>query len=381
MDVGDPMSGRPLPRRPHVCFVSSTIYPVLVKTNNSIFGGAQVQQAIVARALRARGYRVSVLTSDHGVPDSVTPEGIEIRHTPPTGRRGIRGLRRIYPRMTDVVNRLREIDPDVAYFRGAGGVLAACVWFARRGGKKVVFASASDADFLAGRIFGLERHELALYRLGLRWCDVIAVQNRAQDALLRDRYGRRGAVVPNCYAETPVRIGDASGPVLWVGQIDRNKRPELFIQLATRHPSRQFVIVGGARQGDPATVEYCRSIEEQARRLRNISFVGFVPYHEVGRHYDGASALVNTSVTEGFPNTFLQSWIRGVPTLSFVAPTVSDEPTGTIVCSDVAELDARLAVLLHDPEQWRVASQRVRQHFGTYHSVDAVMPYYERLFE
>src|SRR5262249_4681573 len=115
----------------HVCFVAPTIYPVIAASDVPVAGGAEVQQLMIARALRARGHRVSVLTSAPGVPDSATPEGIEIHHTPAAGTRGIKGLRRIHPRLTDHVKALRRIAPDLVYYRSASGILAACAWYAR----------------------------------------------------------------------------------------------------------------------------------------------------------------------------------------------------------------------------------------------------------
>jgi glycosyltransferase involved in cell wall biosynthesis len=370
----------PLPARPlHLCFVSSTIYPVLADNGVARVGGAEVQQVLVARALRARGVRVSVLTTDQGVPERSTPEGIEIRHLPPAGRRGWPGLRRIHPRLTDVVAALRRIDPDVVYFRSVGGLLAACAWYARTAGRHLVYAAAHDHDFRAGRIFGLERRELWLYRAGLRASDRILVQNREQLALLRERFGREGLVVPNCYAEAGIVPGRVEGPVLWVGTVKPAKRPELFVELAACLPHRRFVMVGGPAGEDAPAQAYCRAIEARARALPNLSFVGFVPFAEVGGRYDGAAALVNTSEAEGFPNTFLQAWIRGVPTLSFVAPATGHEPSATIACADLPTLTASLDTLLADASAWPDASARVRAHFERRHSVEAVLPLYEQV--
>src|SRR4051794_39257065 len=93
--------------RPHVCFVSMGIYPILIgSTTIESAGGAELQQAVLAKMLTGDGYRVSVLTADHGQPDVVIRDGIEIHRVPAPGTRGVPGLRFISPHMSDVVKGL-----------------------------------------------------------------------------------------------------------------------------------------------------------------------------------------------------------------------------------------------------------------------------------
>lgn len=363
----------------HVCFVSFTLYPVLVGADIPVVGGAEVQQTMIARALLRRGYRVSVLTKDYGVPPSVTPGGIEVHHLPPLPGRGVKGLRWLHPRLSEVVAALRRIDPDVVYFRAAGGVLAACAWYARRAGKQLVYAAASDADFLPGRQCLLERHDAWLYRRGLSHCDTVLVQNQEQLALLARHHRVQGRVVPNCYEEPGCLAGDADGPVIWVGTVKALKRPELFVELARAFPQRRFVMVGGPG-GDAASRACFEALQAQAAAVPNLEVAGFVPFAQVGRRYDGAAALLNTSEVEGFPNTFLQAWIRGVPSLSFVAPRAADGSSGTIACSDSADMALRLGALLRDRAAWQQASRAAAAHFERWHSLARVADHYDQVF-
>jgi len=57
-----------------------------------------------------------------------------------------------------------------------------------------------------------------------------------------------------------------------------------------------------------------------AARLPNVTMLGAVRYADTGALIDRAKIFLNTSIIEGFPNTFLQSWIRGVPVVSFFDP-------------------------------------------------------------
>jgi glycosyltransferase involved in cell wall biosynthesis len=207
------------------------------------------------------------------------------------------------------------------------------------------------------------------------------VQNVRQQKLLKENFGKDGVVLANCYMEPGAGTGDPHGCVLWVGAIRALKAPEVFVEIARRHPSYKFKMVGGADHQDPGGQAFFLRIKELASGIPNLEFVGHVPYREVGRHFDGASVLVNTSPAEGFPNTFLQAWIRGIPTLSFVRPEVVPGQTGTIVCSDADDLGSRLTALIDDVDSWRATSQACRAHFDKVHGVNAALIGYRNLFD
>lgn len=51
-------------------------------------------------------------------------------------------------------------------------------------------------------------------------------------------------------------------------------------------------------------------------QAKNIEYKGELPLHEVNRILSGSHILVNTSQIEGFPNTFIQAWMRKIPVVS-----------------------------------------------------------------
>jgi hypothetical protein len=105
---------------------------------------------------------------------------------------------------------------------------------------------------------------------------------------------------------------------------------------------------------------------------------GFVPFAEADRLFDGARVVVNTSEFEGFPNTFLQGWARGVPTVAFVdtRSTHEGEPVYD-VARDFEHACASIGRLMSDDLAWERASRRVSAHFRARHSVEAVAGIYD----
>ena len=367
--------------RPHVCFVAMYIYPTISGSSSAeLVGGAEVQQTVLARALADDGMRVSVLTGDYGQPEVVDCGGVRVHRVRTPGSRGIKGLRFAHPHMTDLVVALRRIDPDIVYFRVAGFRAAPAAWYTRTAGKAFVYACAHDTELSPQGNNPPSRRDAFLFRQAVKSADAVLVQNVLQRQLLNDHFGKQGLILPNCYVEPGAGVATSGGHVLWVGTVKPAKFPQSFIELARRHPSRQFRMVGGANLQDPEGQAYFDRIREDAAAVPNVDFVGHVPFHSVGKHFDDASLLVNTSASEGFPNTFLQAWIRGVPTVSFVSPEVTTGQTGTVVCRDLDEMASRVGSLTCGGAAWAAASAACKEHFGKVHGVESALQGYRDLF-
>ena len=365
----------------HLCFIAANIYPVLVRDSGLAFvGGAEVQQSVQMRALQRAGYRISVVVRDQGQPDVVDCDGITLHKTPSDAGRGLRGTRFFYPRMSDLVRLLWRIAPDIVFMQTAGEQVAAAALYARLAGKRFVFAGASDPDFARGPLPGMPPQHTFMYRRGLHAAHAVIVQNLAQLRLLAANFGKAGALIQNGYEEPGARPGDFDGHVLWAATVKPLKRPDLFVALARREPGRRFVMVGGPGVTADAQA-YFDAIARSAREVPNLRVVGYVPFGEVGAWFDGAALCVNTSAYEGLPNTFMQAWLRGIPTLSFVRPESAPGVTGTLACSDPHEMAATLHQLTHDRPAWTLASAACARHFQAYHTTALAVARYRAVFD
>lgn len=340
-------------------------------------GGAEVQQTILARALVKAGYEVSMICLDFGQPDEIEIDGVLVfrTHSPEDG---VRFVRFLHPRLTSAWHAMRRADADVYYQRGAGAITGWVALFCRRRGRRFIYAAASDADLDPDVPVLSLRRDRWLFKAGIERADAVVVQNTSQAELCRRVLRREPELIRSCYSPPDGARVDADGYVIWVSTLRRWKRPDLLLDLAARLPHLRFRMIGGA--DEPA---YYSEIAARAEVLPNVEFVGFVPHADIERHFDGARILVNTSTEfEGFPNTFLQAWARGMPTLSFVRPApILNEGEPPLAVDDPAEMAAAIGTLMTDDKTWRVAGDRVRSYFIDNHSVDQAAARYARLFE
>jgi glycosyltransferase involved in cell wall biosynthesis len=367
--------------RPHVCFVAPLAWPVFSGSEAiDVVGGAEVQQSILARGLTQAGYRVSMICLDYGQPDPASVDGVTVHKTyrPDSG---VPVLRFIHPRITSTWQALQRVDADIYYQRSSAMLTAVVAAFCRHAGRKSIYAGASDVDFIPGRQQLRFARDRWLFEYGLRHVDAVVVQNLSQQANCLRHYGRESNLIPSCYYRPPGRGAQPGSEILWVGSIRDYKRPELFLRLAEQLPDYRFKMIGGG-DSDAASRSYRDDIERRARALPNVEFLGFLPLAQVETHFDRARVFVNTSTHEGFPNTFLQAWARGVPTVAFVdtGSRQAGEPVYDVAGDEAAGL-SRLRQLMTDEVAWRRASTRCRQHFEATHSPAGTLALYGRLFD
>lgn len=334
-------------------------------------GGAELQQILIARGLAGRGYPVSMICLDFGQEDRLVIDGITV-HRAYRHSAGLPVLRFIWPRLTSIWRCLKDADADVYYQRTAGMITGVMAAFCRLNRKKSIFAAAGQT------IIGLKRDEW-IFNYGIRNVDRVLVQNAEQAETYARDYARPTILVPNLYSPLSMP-GEISGRIiLWVSTIRQLKRPDLFLDLAEALPLQRFALVGGP---DIRELRLYKAIEARARRLPNVEFPGFIPYSRIGHYFDQAAVFVNTSDTEGFPNTFLQSWARGVPTVSFIdsGARLKGMNIGLVVNS-IEELIATIREASTDPVKYSRIGQDCKKYVAENHAPERILDIYESIIQ
>jgi glycosyltransferase involved in cell wall biosynthesis len=168
--------------------------------------------------------------------------------------------------------------------------------------------------------------------------------------------------------------------VLWVGSIKEVKRPELFVELArvSRGSALEFTMVGEIQDRRAGA-----AVLAADKALAGFTYVPSLPLLDAWQRIATSRMLVNTSRIEGFPNTFIQAWLSGIP-----VATLGVDPDGVIrrrrigiVCSDVTDLRRSLLGGILDGPRWHGQAGRARRHASTTHSIDVNGPLFSRVLE
>ncbi len=365
-----------------LCFLSLNALPYLSEHGPDFAGGAEAQEVRIAKGLAERGWRVSFLTEDHGQGELIRAAAIEIRATF-RPRAGLPIARFIWPRLSSVRQALRATPADVYLTRTASIWSAVIAAHARAVGAASVLALSHDRE-AALRLRGfLNPRDRWLFRRGLHQVDRIIAQTVSQSELLRESTGLDSIIVPNGIdmesgSSPPFRPRSGPTRALWVGTLRPWKRPQLFVELAASLPEIEFTLIGGADPHRPGLPKWVRA---RAATLPNLEVLGYVAPQRIGGFFDRSDIFVSTSAAEGFPNTFLEAWVRGIPVVSMGADpqrAISNCGAGLLI-RDARDLRATVAKLAADPDFASAVGLKCRKVVADDFSTQSLVDRYERI--
>ena len=278
---------------------------------------------------------------------------------------------------------LRQLKPCEIYQRVACAYTGICAAYAQRHGSTLLWHVAHDTDVTPqmldpGRNLARVRLEKCAINFGARRAGMIVVQTEHQAGLLLRNFARTAAaVVPNFHPPAREAL-DKSGPfiVMWIANLKPWKRPEIFVRLAAQFADRgdvRFIMVGAAAAGG-GNRQWQASLLRSIEAAPNLEYLGQRTHAQVNELLARAHLFVNTSTQEGFPNTFIQSWMRGVAVLSVdVDPdeVLARGGLGVIAGSETA-LAAEVRRLIEDPALRERYAARGRSHAAARHSLDNI---------
>jgi glycosyltransferase involved in cell wall biosynthesis len=334
-------------------------------------GGAELQAWMLATELARRGWDVHYAsetpdTTETRVLDGVTLHPLPVRDSYWHVNREpvIELLKYLRPQVTYT----RMFSPYLGYLAEGASAETFFVWStaSRFDGRPwpalaVGRRGVSMRDYL--RRLPVYLHWNAIARKGRKRADLILAQQSEQQHDLA-RLGLQAEILRNSYPpvpETEVQSHDGQPVIIWADSIKPLKRPEAFLELAHRCRDLPaiFQMLGNIYEKEL----YQRPIDDAVRTLPNFRYAGFIPLNRIDEYFHAAHVHVKTSLPiEGFPNTFVQAWLHGVPVASYEVELEGRLTRGELgrCARTMDELEAAVRELVTHPELRREIGARAR---------------------
>ena len=346
-------------------------------------GGAEIQAWYFAVELARLGHVVYyVCQSVTGKTGTEERDGVTIFRIRKLGKFQSTGLKRYY-------NVLTKIRPDLVVQRMSSAVSFPIAKYCRRYDRKFIWICSDDDATLRWMhvrkyqkyhrpglspkrwVFLINAFINDLYRhRGMHAVDIAFTQHNRQSETLFRNYDLSSARIIS--GHPPVRqITDSTQrfkarQLVWVANMAPRKQPEIFVGLAKIVESKGYrCVLVGSRADQDYLDEIFHYIPP------NLELKGRLSPEEVNEVVRGSTFLVNTSAAggEGFPNTFIQAWLRGLPVISFnIDPDrlLSEKKMGFVV-SDPAEVPHLLQKI--SLKEYDEMSRKVREYAQRNHTV------------
>ena len=235
-----------------ICIVGLEVLSVLMPGYEQYrVGGEQVQLTLLGRALKKRGYEVSMVVLDYGQADELVYEGINIIKAYSV-EGGVTGVRFIYPRLIKLWNAIKKADADVYYTSCAGFQVGVVAYFCKLYKRKCLYKIAHDNDCYPDKLLIKLWRDKKFYEYGIRNQHEILAQSEQQQKALFENYGlaSKTSIMLVDKPEETLGLEERDIDILWVNNMRQFKRPDLVIELAKVMTECNVHIIGGANEPD-----------------------------------------------------------------------------------------------------------------------------------
>ncbi len=361
-----------------VCFVQAYGYAVFNPLSKAKIGGAEVDLYNIATELaKDKRFDVYFLVADFGQKDLEEYKKVKVIKS----HSQTKTLKNYVFSLVNFYRRIFQIDADIYLTANLSKYVGLtnlyCLLF-----KKIHIHRTEHQDQVNKKIIlkniAKGKVKYLTFLLGFINVDHIIVQNEEDQITLKKTFNFPSTVIKNSYfiEQKPNNKKDI---ILWVARGEKWKRPESFIKLAGAFPTYNFVMImpiGSDRQ-------YFYRIKEDAKNYENLKFIPGVPFSEVEVYYKRAQVFVNTSLSEGFPNSFNQAMNSGTPLLSLkINPDdfIQKNQVGIYCHDDFDGLKKGLSILLRDNVQWNKFSQNAYAYVRKEMNIEIAIMIWKKIF-
>jgi glycosyltransferase involved in cell wall biosynthesis len=351
-------------------------------------GGAEVQANFLAIELAKRGYKVHYICQTNQkkkINTSDTSQNVTIHWLAPSGKFAWTDQNKYFEKLSVIQAEfvIQRIASNVTYVIGkyCKQNNARFVWICtdnnnpskayHRNNLKAKYPLRLT-NFPKFLLFWVNACLMDYFRnQGMRMVDTAFTQNNVQEKKLKKNFQKTSQRMISGHPK-PEKVASAAEKfqkktILWAANWGSHKRPELFMELASNFlgTNLRFIMLGGH-----SNEAYVKNLLKKCPA--NVQVMGQLSFDEALEHFDQASLLVNTSTAEGFSNTYIQSWLRGVPTLVFGADPddmINKHVLGYSV-SSVKEAQERILWLFEEEGNYSICSTNALKYANEHFTVE-----------
>lgn len=362
-----------------ICIICPSLYPLLDSSIKiKMAGGAEAQLKTLGAVFRQKGYQVDYIVNDYGQPSKQIVDSITF-HKVPFHYLGGSNFN-LLPSWYALIKVLVQIKADIHFLKLPRHLVLPVGIFCKLFCKKLVFIGQIDTDVDLKFIRKSENFlSYFMYVCGMKFVYNTVAQNEFQKDGFKKIFRKKSMIIKNILTLPSSSSITKEGYILWVGNSSKKKQPELFVSIAQMLPHYKFKMIMSSSQERPDDL----FIKKMSRSLSNFEYIGFVPFRKIMPYYQKAVLFVSTSLREGFPNTFLQSWQYRTPVVS-----LGIDPDGVIaannlgmVCGNLDSLCTAISKIMDDSLLMDIMGDNSYQYVQNSHSPEAVFLRYEKLFK
>jgi len=290
----------------------------------------------------------------------------------------------------ELIKLLIKINPDIIYQRGGKPYLGITSKLWKKNNKKLVFGISMDENCSKDRILDLNRNIFSFPSkiidsfftfIGIENADLIVAQTKHQQQLLKQNFNKDSIIIPNGLPVPTYLSKKVYPPIIcWIANIKPLKKPEIFIKLAEncKDLNAKFVYAGR-----PSESSYQNMLMKKTRKLSNLKYLGEISFQKTNDLLAKSSLLVNTSITEGFSNTYIQAWMRETPVV-----TLNCDPDNVIKKQRIGfhsgnfkQLVKDVRYLIQNENERRKIGKKAREYAFVNHDIEKIGDKYFEVFK
>ncbi len=332
-------------------------------------GGAEVQLFLLSKAFsNNKNFDVNIIAGDYNLKQRKTKiyKNIKVHIIIPRNRNAIIPIKKYILLLLKLI----KLKPDIIIQRTATPKSGIIAFYCKIFKKKFVYSIASDYDVNGVSAKGILGN---LYKFGLTRASYIIAQSINQIKILEKWQNRKFfniSVIKSGYHIIPTNL-EKKNTVLWVGRATRGKRPEIYLKIAKFFPNQTFIMICNKGKN----IEYWKKIKEEACKIPNLIFIPAVLFEKINEYFNRAKVFINTSISEGFPNTFIQASKNKTPILSLnVNPDkfITKYECGFVCNNKFKKMVNNLEILLTNQDLYNKFSENAFKYVKEKHNINKI---------